>query len=53
MTPDGGVLERHPGLVIPQEGKDWYLQVAVKGEDDDRAASVQVAEIALDRPANG
>ena len=37
------------GLVIPQEGKDWYLQVAVKGEDDDRAASVQVAEIALDR----
>jgi len=33
----------------PEEGKDWYLQVAVKGEDDDRAASVQVAEIALDR----
>lgn len=37
------------GLVIPQEGKDWYLQVLVSGSDDDRATSVQVAEIVLDR----
>lgn len=37
------------GLVIPIEGKDWYLQVMVAGSDDDRAVAVQAAEIALDR----
>ena len=37
------------GLVVPQDGKDWYQQVMVAGSDDDRATSVQVAEIVLDR----
>ena len=37
------------GLVIPQDGKDWYLQVMVAGSDSDRETSVKVAEIVLDR----
>lgn len=37
------------GLAIPLEGKDWYLQVMVSDGGADRAASVQVADIALDR----
>ncbi|MFA6300188.1 MAG: hypothetical protein WC642_13540 [Nocardioides sp.] len=37
------------GLVIPMEGKDWYLQVLSLGGGADRETSVQVAEIVLDR----
>jgi hypothetical protein len=37
------------GLVIPLNGKDWYLQVKVTGSDSDREASVRAARIALDR----
>lgn len=37
------------GLVIPLEGKDWYLQVLATGGGADRDTSVQVAEIVLDR----
>ncbi|MDO9495070.1 MAG: hypothetical protein Q7J48_05160 [Nocardioides sp.] len=37
------------GLVIPLEGKDWYLQVLALGGGADRETSVQVAEIVLDR----
>ncbi|MCB0963996.1 MAG: hypothetical protein KDA98_11965 [Acidimicrobiales bacterium] len=37
------------GLVIPLEGKDWYLQIIATDGGADLASSVQVAEIALDR----
>ena len=37
------------GLVIPLNGKDWYLQVMVTGGGADREASVRAARIALDR----
>lgn len=37
------------GLVIPLEGKDWYLQVMATDAGADLATSAQVAEIALDR----
>jgi hypothetical protein len=37
------------GLVIPLEGKDWYLQVMATDGGADLATSAQVAEIALDR----
>lgn len=37
------------GLVIPLEGKDWYLQVMATDGGADRATSAQVAQIALDR----
>lgn len=39
------------GLVIPLEGKDWYLQVKVAGGGADRDESIEVAEVALDRLA--
>lgn len=39
------------GLVIPLEGKDWYLQVRVADGGADREASVEAAEVALDRLA--
>jgi hypothetical protein len=37
------------GLVIPLEGKDWYLQVMATDGGADLDTSVQVAEIVLDR----
>lgn len=37
------------GLLIPMDGKDWYLQVLVTGGGADREASVAAAEIVLDR----
>jgi hypothetical protein len=37
------------GLVVPLEGKDWYLQVKAAGTDEDRATSVDAAKVALDR----
>ena len=36
------------GLVIPLEGKDWYLQVAATDGGFDLDASVAVAKVALD-----
>lgn len=36
------------GLLIVVEGQDWYLQVFAAGTDDDRAASISVAEIVLE-----
>ena len=37
------------GLVIPLEGKDWYLQVMATDGGADLASSTQAAQIALDR----
>ena len=37
------------GLLIPLEGKDWYLQVMATHAGAGLATSVQAAEIALDR----
>lgn len=37
------------GLVIPLDGKDWYLQVLVTDGGADLDLSVQAAQIALDR----
>ena len=37
------------GLVIPLEGRDWYLQVLTTDGGADLETSVQVAEIALER----
>jgi hypothetical protein len=37
------------GLVIPLEGKDWYLQIMATDGGADRETSVQVARIVLDR----
>lgn len=37
------------GLLVPIDGKDWYLQVLVTGGGADREASVAAAQIVLDR----
>ena len=37
------------GLLIPLDGKDWYLQAMVAGSDSDRDTAIEVAEIVLDR----
>jgi hypothetical protein len=37
------------GLVVPLEGKDWYLQVMATDGGADLDTSVRVAEIVLDR----
>lgn len=37
------------GVVVPVDGKDWYLQVLVSDGGADRDASIEAAEIALDR----
>jgi hypothetical protein len=39
------------GLVVPLEGRDWYLQVVVRDGGPDQAASIQVAELVLERLA--
>jgi hypothetical protein len=37
------------GVVVPLEGKDWYLQVKAMGSDDNRSISLQAAALVLDR----
>lgn len=37
------------GLMIPLEGRDWYIAVTVAGSEDDRAEAIEVATIVLDR----
>jgi hypothetical protein len=37
------------GLMVPLEGKDWYLQVMATDGGADLATSTEVARIALDR----
>lgn len=37
------------GLVVPLEGRDWYLQVMATDGGADLDTSVRVAEVALDR----
>ena len=39
------------GIVVPLEGRDWYLQVMVTGGGADRDASIQAAQVALDHLA--
>ncbi len=37
------------GLLIPLEGRDWYVTVTVAGTDDDRAQAIEVGRVVLDR----
>lgn len=39
------------GIVVPLEGRDWYLQVMVTGAGADRDASIEAAQVALDHLA--